>query len=403
MSGDLIQWNEIPDPYSMGSIWVQTRPPPADPQDANIQYESPTESSKVRVVPLAKAASSLKGAIWVERFDAEYGQFYLDNAFTNETFWVDTPEHDAKRKQIRFILPMTDEDEAAYREYLESDLVIPDELPSRVGEPIIAPAAPRGFRVPAPDPPEGEPIRAAGRPKRKRGGAVRLTARQLRDRRDEQLRSVTADTPEIVDRIQRDLVAMYDYYLKQYNKSLFDASKNKIIDELDTAIELYRRSSYMKGRQSRVSDVLGSRMFLPDPVRMPPAPPPPPPPPPPPRAPTPPPGYPDLFQPAAVLDTRVARPAAPGYPDLFRPAARHDARAAPAPVAPRGRPEHPAPEPGAGTGLGKPKKCPKCGGSKYTDALKEYNAGKSAWCLPRKGTEGKNRKFGKYKDEPYNP
>lgn len=31
--------------------------------------------------------------------------------------------------------------------------------------------------------------------------------------------------------------------------------------------------------------------------------------------------------------------------------------------------------------------CQKCGGTKYTDALKEYNAGKPAWCLPRKGTE----------------
>jgi hypothetical protein len=31
-------------------------------------------------------------------------------------------------------------------------------------------------------------------------------------------------------------------------------------------------------------------------------------------------------------------------------------------------------------------KCHICGGSKYTDALKKYNAGKSAWCLPRKGT-----------------
>jgi hypothetical protein len=30
--------------------------------------------------------------------------------------------------------------------------------------------------------------------------------------------------------------------------------------------------------------------------------------------------------------------------------------------------------------------CPKCGGSKYTDALKEYNKGKPAWCMPRKGT-----------------
>lgn len=28
-----------------------------------------------------------------------------------------------------------------------------------------------------------------------------------------------------------------------------------------------------------------------------------------------------------------------------------------------------------------------CGGSKYTDALKKFNAGKPAWCLPRKGTE----------------
>ena len=31
--------------------------------------------------------------------------------------------------------------------------------------------------------------------------------------------------------------------------------------------------------------------------------------------------------------------------------------------------------------------CPKCGGSKYTDALKEYNKGKPAWCMPRKGTD----------------
>jgi hypothetical protein len=31
--------------------------------------------------------------------------------------------------------------------------------------------------------------------------------------------------------------------------------------------------------------------------------------------------------------------------------------------------------------------CPKCGGSKYTDALKVYNKGKPAWCMPRKGTE----------------
>lgn len=28
-----------------------------------------------------------------------------------------------------------------------------------------------------------------------------------------------------------------------------------------------------------------------------------------------------------------------------------------------------------------------CGGSKYTDALKKFNAGKPAWCMPRKGTE----------------
>ena len=32
-------------------------------------------------------------------------------------------------------------------------------------------------------------------------------------------------------------------------------------------------------------------------------------------------------------------------------------------------------------------KCEICGGTKYTDALKKYNAGKPAWCLPRKGTE----------------
>jgi len=31
--------------------------------------------------------------------------------------------------------------------------------------------------------------------------------------------------------------------------------------------------------------------------------------------------------------------------------------------------------------------CPKCGGSKYTDAIKKFNAGKPAWCMPRKGTE----------------
>jgi hypothetical protein len=31
--------------------------------------------------------------------------------------------------------------------------------------------------------------------------------------------------------------------------------------------------------------------------------------------------------------------------------------------------------------------CPKCGGSKYTDALKVYNKGKPAWCMPHKGTE----------------
>lgn len=31
--------------------------------------------------------------------------------------------------------------------------------------------------------------------------------------------------------------------------------------------------------------------------------------------------------------------------------------------------------------------CSRCGGTKYTDALKQYNAGKPAWCMPRKGTE----------------
>lgn len=31
--------------------------------------------------------------------------------------------------------------------------------------------------------------------------------------------------------------------------------------------------------------------------------------------------------------------------------------------------------------------CSICGGSKYSDALKEYNVGKPAWCMPRKGTE----------------
>jgi hypothetical protein len=31
--------------------------------------------------------------------------------------------------------------------------------------------------------------------------------------------------------------------------------------------------------------------------------------------------------------------------------------------------------------------CKHCGGTKYTDALKKYNQGKSAWCMPRKGTE----------------
>ena len=31
--------------------------------------------------------------------------------------------------------------------------------------------------------------------------------------------------------------------------------------------------------------------------------------------------------------------------------------------------------------------CQKCGGTKYTDALKQYNTGKSTWCIPRKGTE----------------
>jgi hypothetical protein len=36
-------------------------------------------------------------------------------------------------------------------------------------------------------------------------------------------------------------------------------------------------------------------------------------------------------------------------------------------------------------GLGK---CRKCGGTKYTDALKKYNQGKPEWCMPRKGTPG---------------
>jgi uncharacterized FlaG/YvyC family protein len=31
--------------------------------------------------------------------------------------------------------------------------------------------------------------------------------------------------------------------------------------------------------------------------------------------------------------------------------------------------------------------CQRCGGSKYTDALKKFNAGKPAWCFPRKGTD----------------
>ena len=30
--------------------------------------------------------------------------------------------------------------------------------------------------------------------------------------------------------------------------------------------------------------------------------------------------------------------------------------------------------------------CSICGGSRYTDALKVYNKGKPAWCMPRKGT-----------------
>jgi len=31
--------------------------------------------------------------------------------------------------------------------------------------------------------------------------------------------------------------------------------------------------------------------------------------------------------------------------------------------------------------------CKKCGGSKFVDALRKYNEGKPAWCIPRKGTE----------------
>ncbi len=31
--------------------------------------------------------------------------------------------------------------------------------------------------------------------------------------------------------------------------------------------------------------------------------------------------------------------------------------------------------------------CSICGGTKYTDALKQYNEGKPAWCIPRKGTK----------------
>ena len=149
----LIQWNEIPNSYDDGSLWLQTRPVPDDPQHSILEFDKPVESSMIKVVPIASITSQLKKLIWIEVFDRASNNIYLDNLFTNETIWVDTPEYNAKRGSFRFILPMTEEDEAAYLAYINSDVEDPE---------FVAPVVPApGPRLPEPMPqdlPEGRPV-----------------------------------------------------------------------------------------------------------------------------------------------------------------------------------------------------------------------------------------------------
>lgn len=228
--------------------------------------------------------------------------------------------------------------------------------------------------------------------RRLKGGVLKETRASLVERAHALIESITATTPEGVELIQNDLRGIFRNFFKKFDAAPNDDVKNTYIDELAVTIRTYFKSSFVMKPRSAVRELLGPRM----PVERPPPPAPAPAPAPRP-APAPAPAPRPAPRPAPAPPQAPIGPPPP-LPDQV-PVARPRMR-------PEG-PEHPAPKEGSrrgiklidpdpegkradiehivlesrvpyylekyphmyvapNQGMGKPRKCRKCGGYKVS-------------------------------------
>jgi hypothetical protein len=95
--------------------------------------------------------------------------------------------------------------------------------------------------------------------RRLRGGVLKESRASLVERAHALIENITATTPEALELIQNDLRGIFRNFFKKFDAAPNDDVRNNYIDELAVAIKTYFKSSFFKKPQSAVRELLGPR------------------------------------------------------------------------------------------------------------------------------------------------